>query len=86
MEWSIIWETIKAVVIFYVIFESEPFTKVSNEILMNVKLPKWLNHLLECGWCITFWVSMVASILTLSTTPVAVAMITAMVLEKLRVH
>jgi hypothetical protein len=78
-----IFETVKAVILFYVIFESFPFTKLSNKLLMKLRPNYLITHLLECGFCIVFWISLCISVLSLSTTPVAVAMLTAMILEKI---
>lgn len=83
MERDLIWEVVKWVIIFFVIFESEPFVKLSNKILLKLRLPKVVNHLLECGWCLVFWTSLGVSIYLQSTTPVAVAMLTAHSIQKL---
>lgn len=83
MEQDLIFTTIKAVVIFWTIFGSEPFTKVSNWFLLRAGLPPVLNHLLECGWCLNFWIWLIISIVMTTTTPLAVAILTYLLLDKL---
>lgn len=83
MEGTIIWETIKAVVIFCAIFDSDPFRKVSNSILLRCQFPRVINHLLECNYCIGFWVSIPFSIALQTTSITFISIITILLWNKI---
>ena len=83
MEGIIIWETIKAAVIFCLIFDSEPFIKVSNWFLLRLRLPLLFNKLLECNTCLGFWLSLVASGLLQTTTPIFISILVILIWNKI---
>lgn len=83
MEGTIIWETIKAVTIILTIMDSEPFIRIMNRIQLAIRAPRFINNLIDCSFCVTFWLSVIASLTLQTTTPIFISIIVNMIIQKI---
>lgn len=83
MEGTIIWETIKAVTIILTIMDSEPFIRIMNRIQLAIRPPRFINNLIDCSFCVTFWLSVVASLALQTTTPIFISIIVNIIIQKI---
>lgn len=52
------------VITFFFIWRSEPLMKLTNFIIMKTKPRRSIRYLIECDFCLTFWISIPLSIIT----------------------